>query len=212
MKVFVIGANGQIGHQLVEKLHESNEHEVTAMVRKEEQLEDFKSKGYNAVLGDLEGSVDELQTAIDGMDVIVFAAGSGGNTGADKTLLIDLDGAAKSIEAAQANGKVKHFVMVSALKAEDRSAWPDSMKPYYVAKHHADRLLEESGLTYTIVRPGKLTDEEGTGRVQAGKVDTGEIPRADVAAFLAHVIQHGDKAKNQAIDLVKGDTPIDASL
>lgn len=212
MNVFVIGANGQIGRQLVERLHEAGDHHVTAMVRKEEQLEALKSKGINGVFGDLEGPVDELTKAIEGADVVVFAAGSGGSTGADKTLLIDLDGAAKSIEAAQANGNVKHFVMVSALKAEDRSAWPDSMKPYYVAKHHADRLLESSGLTYTIVRPGALTDDAGTGKVKTGDVSTGEIPRADVAHFLAHVIEHGDKVKNKAIDLVSGDTAIESSL
>ena len=212
MNVFVIGANGQIGRQFVEKLHNEGKHHVTAMVRKEEQLEDFKSKGYNAVLGDLEGSVEDLQKAIDGMDVIVFAAGSGGSTGADKTLLIDLDGAAKSIEAAQANGNIKHFVMVSALKAEDRSAWPDSMKPYYVAKHHADRLLEQSGLTYTIVRPGALTNDAGTGKVNTKFEGSGEIPREDVASFLVHVLHDHSNAQNKAIDLIKGDTPIEETL
>ncbi|WP_445002387.1 SDR family oxidoreductase [Exiguobacterium alkaliphilum] len=210
MNVFVIGANGQIGKQLVERLQEEGKHEVTAMVRKDEQLEDFKSKGYQAVLGDLEGEVANLADAIDGADVVVFAAGSGGHTGADKTLLIDLDGAAKSIEASKQQG-VKQFVMVSALKAEDRSAWPDEMKPYYVAKHHADRLLEESGLTYTIVRPGALTDDAGTGKVKTGDVSTGEVPRADVAAFLAHVIGH-EAAYNKSIDLVKGDTAIEETL
>ncbi len=144
------------------------------------------------------------------MDVVVFAAGSGGDTGADKTLLIDLDGAAKSIEAAKSRD-IKQFVMLSALKAEDRSAWPEEMKPYYVAKHHADRLLEESGLTYTIVRPGALTDDAGTGNVKIGDIDTGEVPRADVAAFLAHVIDR-DEAKNKAIDLVKGDTAIEDAM
>ncbi|WP_214844767.1 SDR family oxidoreductase [Exiguobacterium sp. s150] len=210
MNVFVIGANGQIGKQLVERLQEEGKHEVTAMVRKDEQLEDFKNKGYQAVLGDLEGDVANLADAIDGADVVVFAAGSGGHTGADKTLLIDLDGAAKSIEASKQQG-VKQFVMVSALKAEDRSAWPDEMKPYYVAKHHADRLLEESGLTYTIVRPGALTDDAGTGKVKTGDVSTGEVPRADVAAFLAHVIGH-EAAYNKSIDLVKGDTAIEETL
>ena len=210
MNVFVIGANGQIGKQLVERLHEEGKHQVTAMVRKQEQLDDFTSKGYQAVLGDLEGDVSSLEQAMSGMDVVVFAAGSGGSTGADKTLLIDLDGAAKSIEAAK-NGNVKQFVMVSALKAEDRSAWPEEMKPYYVAKHHADRLLEESGLTYTIVRPGALTDDAGTGKVKTGDVSTGEIPRADVAAFLAHLNGHY-AAHNQAIDLVKGYTAIEDTL
>ncbi|TCI36524.1 SDR family oxidoreductase [Exiguobacterium sp. SH3S2] len=211
MNVFVIGANGQIGKQLVERLKQDGKHEVTAMVRKQEQLDEFKANGYQAVLGDLEGDVETLKQAMSGMDAVVFAAGSGGSTGADKTLLIDLDGAAKSVEAAQANGNIKHFVMLSALKAEDRSAWPDSMKPYYVAKHHADRLLEQSGLDYTIVRPGALTDDAGTGKVNVDNVSTGEIPRADVAAFLAHVIGR-QEAANKAIDLVKGDTAIEETI
>ena len=143
---------------------------------------------------------------------VIDVAISGGSTGADKTLLIDLDGAAKSIEAAQANGNIKHFVMVSALKAEDRSAWPDSMKPYYVAKHHADRLLEQSGLTYTIVRPGALTDDAGTGKVNTKFEGSGEIPREDVASFLVHVLHNHSNVQNKAIDLIKGDTPIEETL
>jgi len=211
MNVFVIGANGQIGKQLVERLKQDGKHEVTAMVRKQEQVDEFKANGHQAVLGDLEGDVEALTQAMNGMDAVVFAAGSGGSTGADKTLLIDLDGAAKSVEAAQASGNIKHFVMLSALKAEDRSAWPDSMKPYYVAKHHADRLLEQSGLDYTIVRPGALTDDAGTGKVNVDNVTTGEIPRADVAAFLAHVIGR-QEVKNKAIDLVEGDTAIEETV
>ena len=92
MKVFVVGANGQIGKQLVHLLKESDEHTVRAMVRSEEQVENFKKLGVEAELVDLEGSVENIANAAKGCDAIVFTAGSGSHTGADKTMLIDLDG------------------------------------------------------------------------------------------------------------------------
>ena len=152
MKVFVVGANGQIGQHLINLLRDSKEHTVRAMVRKKEQADAFEKLGVETRLADLEGSVDEIAEAAKGCDAIVFTAGSGGHTGADKTLLIDLDGAAKTIEAAQKIG-IKRFIMVSAIHAHRREKW-SSIKHYMVAKHHADKILEQSGLTYTIIRPG----------------------------------------------------------
>ena len=110
MKVFVVGANGQIGKHLINLLKDSKEHTVRAMVRKKEQADAFEKVGVETRLADLEGSVDEIAEAAKGCDAIVFTAGSGGHTGADKTLLIDLDGAAKTIEAAQKIG-IKRFII-----------------------------------------------------------------------------------------------------
>jgi uncharacterized protein YbjT (DUF2867 family) len=149
MKVLVVGANGQIGKQLIQLLKESNEYTVRAMVRKEEQVHEFKQNGIEAVMADLEGSVEDITVAASGCDAIVFTAGSGGHTGADKTLLIDLDGAGKTIEAAE-KANIKRFVMVSALQAQTRENWNEKIKPYYVAKHYADKMLMHSNLTYTI--------------------------------------------------------------
>lgn len=101
MKVFVVGSNGQIGQQLIQLLKNSEEHTVLAMVRKQEQADQLATQGVETVLADLEGTVDSIADAAMGSDAIVFAAGSGGTTGHDKTLLIDLDGAGKTIEAAQ---------------------------------------------------------------------------------------------------------------
>nr|MDH3082707.1 NAD(P)H-binding protein [Bacillus subtilis] len=89
-------------------------------------------------------------------------------TGYDKTPLVDLDGAAKAIEAADIAG-IKRFIMVSALQAHNRENWNEALKPYYVAKHYADKILEASGLTYTIIRPGGLRNEPGTGTVSANE-------------------------------------------
>lgn len=153
MKVFLIGANGQIGQRLVGQFQQNGAHTVRAMVRKPEQKEALQASGTEAVIANLEGSPEEIAAAAKGCDAIVFTAGSGGSTGHDKTLLIDLDGAAKAIEAAEIAG-IKRFIMISALQAHNRENWNESLKPYYAAKHYADKILEASGLTYTIIRPG----------------------------------------------------------
>ncbi|MEK3936909.1 SDR family oxidoreductase [Sporosarcina sp. FSL W7-1349] len=210
MKVFVVGANGQIGQHLVQLLKASTEHTVRAMVRKQEQAEAFEKAGVEARLADLEGSVDEIAKAAKGCDAIVFTAGSGGHTGADKTLLIDLDGAAKTIEAAQKIG-IHRFIMVSAIHAHRREKW-NSIKHYMVAKHHADKILEQSGLTYTIIRPGGLLNEPGTGKVSiAEDLETASIPREDVAQTILAALPM-ENTFNRSFDLVSGEDAISDAL
>ncbi|GGP09877.1 SDR family oxidoreductase [Oceanobacillus neutriphilus] len=212
MNVIVIGANGQIGRHLVNQLHASEQHEVTAMVRKEEQKKELEANGVNAVLADLEGSISDLEDALKGADAVVFTAGSGGHTGPEKTLLIDLDGAVKSIAAAK-NTNVDRFVMVSAFQAHNRDSWEESpIKPYMVAKHFADEALVHSGLDYTIIRPGGLQNEPGTGKVQASEnLERGSIPREDVAAVIVEALE----AKNtyqKGFDLITGKDSISEAL
>lgn len=210
VKVFVVGANGQIGKQLVQLLQGAKEHSVRAMVRSEEQAESFKQEGIEAVIADLEGSVSDIVTAAKGCEAIVFAAGSGGHTGADKTLLVDLEGAARTIEAAQ-QLSVKQFVMVSAIHANQRDKWT-RIQHYMVAKHHADRLLQESGVPYTIVRPGGLLNEPAIGKISiASDIERSTIPRADVAAVLYEVLGK-EQMYNQAFDVVSGDDPIEEAV
>ncbi|MBM7648664.1 uncharacterized protein YbjT (DUF2867 family) [Bacillus ectoiniformans] len=211
MNVLLAGANGQIGKHLVQLFKESNEHTVRAMVRKEEQAEELKQAGVEAVVADLEGSVEQLAEAAKGCDAIIFTAGSGGHTGLDKTLLIDLDGAVKTIEAAEQAG-IKRFVMVSALGAHNRDNWNEAIRPYYAAKHYADRMLEASGLTYTIVRPGGLLNEPGTGKVaMAENLTRAAIPREDVARTVLAVLDE-QKTYNRSFDLVSGDTVIEEAV
>ncbi|MFJ7746782.1 SDR family oxidoreductase [Peribacillus sp. NPDC097295] len=211
MKVFVVGANGQIGKHLVTLLKESKEHSVRAMIRKEEQKKVFEDIGVESVVVSLTGTVEEIAKAANGCDAIVFAAGSGGSTGADQTLLVDLDGAVKTIEAAESL-KVKRFIMVSAFQANNRENWSDAIKPYYVAKHYADRALLHSDLTYTIIRPGGLVNEPGTGKVTAAeKLERGSIPREDVAeTILASLTE--EHTYNRSFDLISGETPIADAL
>ncbi len=211
MKVFVIGANGQVGQQVVNMLHAHEQYTVRAMVRNQEQLEAFQKKGIEAVLADLEGTVDEIAEAAKGCDAIVFSAGSGGHTGADKTLLVDLDGAVKAMEAAE-KVEIKRFVIVSSFQAHNRENWPENIKPYYVAKHYADRMLMNSGLNYTIIRPGYLRNEKGTGLVTAAEnLNGGSIPREDVARTIVQSLDEPNTYK-KAFDLMSGDTEIAEAL
>lgn len=211
MKVLVVGANGQIGKKVVDLLQESQEHAVRALVRKQEQADNFSAKGIETYLGDLEGSVDSLAAAMEGIDVVVFSAGSGGATGYDKTILIDLDGAVKTMEAAEQAG-VSRFVMVSSILSNTREKWTEGMKPYYAAKRYADQILKQMDLTYTIIRPGALKNEAGTGKVNlAEHVTPGSIPREDVAKVVVASLDN-KKAENQEFDLVSGETPIEEAF
>lgn len=212
MKVFVVGANGQIGKQLVHLLHKSDEFTVRAMVRKEEQKEAFEKDGIEAVLADLEGTVEHIAEAAKGCDAIVFSAGSGGHTGADKTLLVDLDGAVKTIEAAEQLG-IDRFVMVSAFQANNRENWNKKIRHYYVAKHYADRILMESNLNYTIVKPGGLLNEPGTGKISIGEnmQERATIPREDVARVLFEVLGANNTFR-KSFDLVSGDVEIKKAI
>ncbi|MFF2853761.1 SDR family oxidoreductase [Peribacillus sp. NPDC058002] len=211
MKVFVVGANGQIGKYLVDLLKDSPEHSVRAMVRKEEQSKHLEKKGIESALVSLTGSVDEISNAAKGCDAIVFTAGSGGSTGADQTLLIDLDGAVKTIEAAENLG-INRFIMVSAFQANNRENWNEAIKPYYVAKHYADRALLQSDLNYTIIKPGGLVNEPGTGKVAAAEeLERGSIAREDVARTIFASLTEENTYK-RSFDLISGDTAIAEAL
>lgn len=211
MNIVVVGANGQIGNKLVHLIKEEGQHHVTAMVRKEEQAKSFEDKGIQTVLANLEDSVENLAKAIEGADMLCFTAGSGGNTGFDKTLLIDLDGAVKMMEAAEKVG-VKRFILVSALQANNRENWSEEIKPYYVAKHYADRMLENSTLTYTIIRPGGLLNEAGTGKIQVSeKITSGTIPREDVARTILASFTN-ESTYNRSFDLISGELSIENAL
>lgn len=211
MNVFVVGANGQIGQHLMKLFQNSEAHSARAMVRKEEQAEAFKQEGIDAVTADLEGRAEDIAAAAKGCDAVIFTAGSGGHTGADKTLLVDLDGAVKTMEAAKQAG-IERYIIVSALQAHNREHWNEKIRHYYVAKHYADRLLTESGLTYTIVRPGGLTNEPGTGKVSAAEnLSRGAIPREDVARVVFASLDEAGTF-NRGFDLIAGDTPIEDAL
>lgn len=215
MNVLVVGANGQIGTQLVEKLKETGTHKPIAFVRKEEQVTKFEDKGIEARLGNLEASVSEIKECMKDIDAIVFAAGSGGSTGTDKTMLIDLDGAVKVMEAAE-DLNIKRFVMVSAFQADVRDNWSDEMKPYFAAKHYADKFLMKSDLNYTIVRPGMLENEPAIGKVSLTRAldeftDPVTVPREDIAELIVHALDN-ERTYLQSFDVTTGDKGIQEAL
>ncbi len=189
MNVLVIGANGQVGRNIIEELSNKG-HQAIAMVRKEEQRSEMEQRGANkVVIGDLE---EDFSHAFEGADAVIFAAGSGPKTGPDKTLTIDLWGAVKSAHYAKEKG-VNRFVQLGSVGSDNPDGGGEKMKPYLVAKRTADDLLQVSGLDYTIVRPGPLSDDEKTGHIEASasgfeSFEGRSIPRADVAQALVEVI------------------------
>ena len=208
-KTLVIGASGQIGKMTTELLLK-NEQNVTALVRDKTKLSDLESPFLNIVEQDLEGDFSE---AIKGCDQVIFAAGSGGSTGDDKTLLIDLWAAAKAANYAK-NNNVKHFIMVSSIGADNPDAIESDLKPYLVAKHMADEHLASSGLNYTIVRPGTLTDESASMKVTTQRPDDqgkAKISRENVANALLHIATNSFE-KNRIFELFDGDTAIKSAV
>ncbi|WP_078391659.1 SDR family oxidoreductase [Shouchella patagoniensis] len=211
MNVLVIGANGQIGKHLIQKIEQHTSHKARAMVRRREQKETFEELGVESVIGDLEGSIDDLVEVVQGCDAVVFTAGSGGHTGADKTVMIDLDGAIKSMEAAK-KANVKRFVIVSAIGVHRRENWMESAPYYSAAKHYADGWLVDSGLDYTIIRPGGLTNDEGTRKVKVAEdLDRGKIPREDVANVILAVLED-DTTVGKSFDLTSGEHAVEEAI
>jgi uncharacterized protein YbjT (DUF2867 family) len=189
MKILVAGATGNTGTRLMEKLV-SGGHDPVALVRESSDTSKLPPQAEQRVgdLADLEGGV------CDGCDAVIFAAGSGGDTGADMTNMIDRDGAISLINHAVKTG-VSRFVMLSSVGAENPD--PDTdMGHYLLAKHNADEHLKASGLSYAIVRPVALTDDDGSGEVIFGDaVDPkAKAARGDVAMVLADAVISGDWA------------------
>lgn len=209
MHVFIAGANGQIGQHLLQEMANSD-HEARALIRHLDQGPELQQLGATeTVLGDLEKDCSE---AVRGCDTVIFTAGSGPHTGPDKTISVDQDAAIRLIDSAKATG-VKHFIMVSSMGAEDPDKGPEKLRHYLEAKHNADEHLKKSGLHYTIVRPGQLTNDEGTGKVSvsAEHQGVGKIPRQDVARVLLAALEANTPA-DRIFYVVSGDTPVDQAL
>lgn len=207
MRVLVAGANGNTGFRIVERLKERG-HEPVAMIRDPAQAPRFDDAGVESVVADLEEEVDH---AVTGTDAVVFAAGSGGSTGPEKTVAVDELGAMRITDAAERLGAPR-FVMLSSIRADPRSEG-HRISHYYRAKGKADLHLRNSGLVYTIVRPGRLTDEPGTGRIRAAEVleGSGEISRDDVAAVLVECLEV-EHTHRKAFEILEGDRPIREAL
>jgi uncharacterized protein YbjT (DUF2867 family) len=204
VKTLVIGAHGKIGRILCRKAA-GHGLELRAMLRSEAQQQVVAGPGVEPVVGDLEG---EFAHAFEGCDRVVFTAGSGGQTGGDKTLLVDLYGAIRAIEASEARG-IEHFVMVSALRVDRPLSAPAAMRHYFVAKKLADERLLASSVPATILRPGRLTDERGSGRIASPVASAPgiDVSRENVADCIAASLRE-PRARGRIVELLDGETAI----
>lgn len=211
MRVVIAGGHGQIALHLERILSEHGD-EPVGLVRNPDHVGDLEAVGAQAVVLDLEqASVDEVATTLDGADAVVFAAGGGPSSGAARKETVDKGAAILLADAAEQAG-VRRYVMVSSMGTD--KADPDSdeiFQVYLRAKKAADDYLRAGGLDWTIVRPGGLTDDKGTGQVQVGTLERGRIPRADVAATLVAVLQTPDTI-GKTFDLLTGTEQIQSAL
>ncbi|MCW9706345.1 SDR family oxidoreductase [Fodinibius salsisoli] len=206
MDISIVGGHGSIAMLLHPILTEEG-HQVRGLIRKEEQAEDLRKAGAEPVICDVEKQ-DNIAEAVGEADLVIFAAGAGPGSGAARKWTVDRDGAIKLIDAAKTNG-INRYVMISAMGTTGEISHENEVfETYLKAKAEADDALRNSGLDYTIVKPGRLTDEEATGRVRlAPGVPRGEIPRADVATVLAEVINNPDTSGLE-FEVTSGEQPI----
>ena len=208
MNVLVAGGHGQIALRLLGLLADRGDL-ARGLIRNPDHAGGLEEVGAQAVVLDLEAeTADQLAAAVEGSDAVVFAAGAGPGSGAERKRTVDLGGALKLIEACERTG-VRRYLMVSALNVDRPDAYPPEMGPYYDAKREADAALRASGLEHTIVRPGRLTDDPGTGLIEVGMPldHGGEVTRDDVAATLLAVVDH-PQTIGLTFDLLNGRDPI----
>jgi uncharacterized protein YbjT (DUF2867 family) len=208
-RIAVVGGHGQVARHLLVALRRS-EHDPVALVRREEYRAELESRGAQVRLRDVErDDADAFAAAFDGCDAVVFAAGGGPDGNLERKRTVDLEGSLKSIEGVRRAG-IDRFVQVSAIGVDDPlpEGTDEVWRAYVEAKRDADAALRESALAWTVLRPGRLTDEPATGLVSLGPdVPRGDVTRADVAAVLAAVLDEPGSVGKQW-DLVNGATPV----
>ena len=211
MLVAIAGGHGNIALRLTTLLHARGD-QVRSLIRKPEHADDVRAAGGEPVVCDLESASDyEAAAAVRGADAVVFAAGAGPGSGSERKWTMDYGGAVKLVAAAKAEG-IRRYVIISSMGADPDAPGDDTFSVYQRAKGKADAELAASGLDHTIVQPGHLTDDPGTGRAMlAPEVPRGKIPRDDVAAVLATVL-HEPATVGLTFEAVSGDVPIDEAI
>ncbi len=208
MKITIAGASGQIAKLLHPKLI-ARGHSIRGIIRKEQQAADLRKMGVEPVFADIE-TLENLSEAVGKADAVLFAAGAGAGSGAERKLTVDRDGAIKLIDACKANG-ISRYVMISAMGL-DTPRGDEVFQVYQKAKAEADESLRQSGLDFTIIKPGRLTNESGNGKIRvAKKLDRGEIPREDVASVLAEIFESKETIGLE-FDLLSGSEEIKDAL
>jgi uncharacterized protein YbjT (DUF2867 family) len=211
MLVAIAGGHGQIALRLARLLADRGD-SARSLIRNPDHADDVRAAGGEPVVCDLE-NVDESEVAaaIDGADAVVFAAGAGPGSGPERKWSMDHGGAVKLIAAAKQAG-IRRYVIVSSMGADVNAPGDDTFGIYLQAKGKADDDLRASGLEYTVVKPGGLTNDPGTGRVDLRTtVERGQVPRDDVAAVLAAVLAAPDTI-GKTVELVSGDVPVEEAV
>ena len=211
--VAVVGGHGQIA-RLLHPLLLGAGHTPVALVRRREQADRLEAEGVRTRHLDIEADdVAAYARAFEGCDAVVFAAGGGPDGNAERKRTVDLEGSTKSVDAAARAG-ISRFVQVSAIDVDKEvpAGTEPVWKAYVEAKRDADAHLRASSLDWTVVRPGRLTDDPATGAVVLGEdVPRGDVTRADVAAVLLAVLQD-DRTIGHQWNLVGGDTPVQRAV
>ena len=212
-RIAIVGGHGQVARQLIHVLRRAD-HDPVALVRREEYRADLEDRGAEVRLLDIEQQdAAAFAAAFEGCGAVVFAAGGGPDGNIERKRTVDLEGSLKSIEGAKQAG-IDRFVQVSAINVDDPlpADTGDVWRAYVEAKRDADAALRDSGLAWTIIRPGRLTDDPATGKVALGPdVARGDVTRADVAAVLAAVIDAPGTVGKQW-NLVNGDVPVEEAV
>lgn len=203
-KILICGANGATGRILIELLIDHPKYEPIAMIRKPSQDQYFEDKGVKTIVADL---TDDLNKVVKNIDKIIFAAGSKGKD----VIGVDQDGAKGLTDAARASN-VDKFVMLSTMGADDPSI-SEKLQDYLQAKQNADEYLKGSGLAYSIVRPGMLTNDEGTNKIKLAEKlgEFGGITRTDVARTLVLALDNDTKT-NETFEIINDGIPIEKAL
>lgn len=207
MDITIVGAHGSIAQLLHPKLIGKG-HNVRGIIRKEDQVPELEEMGVEAVVADIEEE-DDISQSVGSADAVVFAAGAGPGSGKERKYTVDRDGAIKLIRACEANN-IDRYIMISVMGLYTPRG-NEVFQMYQKAKAEADQALRNSGLNYTIIKPGKLTDEDGEGLVKVGDLDGGEIPREDVASVIAACLEI-EQTHRKSFDLLSGDQSIEKAL
>jgi nucleoside-diphosphate-sugar epimerase len=211
MQVAIAGGHGKIAMRLARRLADRGVR-VVSLIRDPQHSEDIRSVGATPVLCDLErASAPEIAESIAGADAAVFAAGAGAGSGATRKLTVDRDGAIKLLQASASAG-VSRYLVISSIGAEAPPDGEDVFSVYLRAKAEADAAVEQSDREWTIVRPGRLTDDPGRGRV---RIDTdpfhGNVPREDVAAVIDSLLA-SEGAARRILYVNEGERTIEDAL
>ncbi|MDQ0832798.1 uncharacterized protein YbjT (DUF2867 family) [Streptomyces achromogenes] len=212
MRIVIAGGHGQIALRL-ERLLAARGNEVAGIIRKAEQGDDLRTAGAEPVVLDLESaSVDKVAERLRGADAAVFAAGAGPGSGVQRKDSVDKGAAVLFADAAVRAG-VRRFVVISSMGADPEHQGDDVFDVYLRAKGEADAYVRGlDSLDWTILRPGALTDDAGTGLVRLeARTGRGSVPREDVAAVLAELLE-SPATSGLTLELVSGSTPVPVAV